>query len=217
MNDYSFSVIQDSLLQGFPTTPSQCDSSLAFQLLNRFSLAFIFVPDGDVPAEFTQYKRSIEKAASLLKALASQAFSDEAVEDGESVSPSSPTVRRAQRKWQQSRRASRASTRSSHSPVVEKTPFSDYGVGIPLSGLEATELSSRVLAEQKEILKVRRIMIDRHVCPFILRLCIVLPRQVQGGTLCGSVPSCIPPRPRGTRRYIPSTSRTSHWKPVRRT
>ena len=173
MNDYSFSVIQDSLLQAFPTTPPQCDSSLAFQLLNRFSLAFIFVPDGDVPAQFTQYRHSVETAASLLKALASSTFSDEAVEDDESVSPSSPTVRRAQRKWQQSRRASRASTRSSHSPVVEKKPFSDYGVGIPSSGLEAAELFSRVLAEQKDILKVRWSTIGRCVSPFPFRLMLV--------------------------------------------
>ena len=156
VSDYSFSVFKDALMQEF-SSPLQFSDSIASRLLDRFSLAFLFTPYGPQevpPAILKDYRRSVQVVLPLLRALAATGLEGSAIDEDESTSPSSPTLRRAQKKRQPSRRTSRASIRSAHSPVIESKPFLDYGVKVPYTAAEASMTAERVLKEQKDILEV---------------------------------------------------------------
>ena len=138
------------------SSPLQFSDSIASRLLDKFSLAFLFTlygPQEAPPAILNDYRRSVQLALPLLKALAAASLQESVIDEDESTSPSSPTVRRAQKKRQPSRRASRASTRSAHSPIIENKPFLDYGLKVPCTATEASTMAERVLREQKDILE----------------------------------------------------------------
>lgn len=159
--NHAFAVLSDMILDDLPTKPDDFESSTASRLLDRFSLALLFLPyqsTSNTPLWLTEHRRSVELGRSLLSAIARLPLAKEAVNDGE-TSPSSPTTRRPQRsQWQQSRKDSRASARPVRSPVVDSKPFTDYGVEVPTSAEEAVQLCSTVLGQQKVILQVRDIL-----------------------------------------------------------
>ncbi|KAI0762352.1 hypothetical protein C8Q74DRAFT_1336826 [Fomes fomentarius] len=148
-NEYSFQVLHGAILEGFPHMAAAFDSSLASRLLHHFSVILLFLPPQSTNGAFTllnQHRHAVELAAPLLKSLATVQFAEEAVNEDESISPTSPTKRRSQKTRKQSMRASRA-------PVIDPQPFDNYGVSVPTSQASAMELSATVLEEQKAILK----------------------------------------------------------------
>ncbi|RPD59349.1 hypothetical protein L226DRAFT_576154 [Lentinus tigrinus ALCF2SS1-7] len=152
INDYPFSVLHDSIMQAFPTTPDAFESSRAARLLNRFSLSLLFLPPGaatDNFAQLSQHRRAVELAVPVLQSLSGTTFVDDTAQDDDATSPSSPTFptkRRSQQKRKQSMRATRV-------PLIDARPFDNYGVTVPASKSQACELAAIILEEQMNILK----------------------------------------------------------------
>lgn len=146
-------MLHDALLQSFPITPAAFESSLAARLLNRFSVSLLFLPPGaaaDVSALLTQHRRAVELAVPVLQTLSGTTFAQDAIQEDDATSPSSPTSptkRKSQQKRKQSMRASRI-------PLIDARPFENYGVPVPTSQPQASELAATVLEEQMNILKV---------------------------------------------------------------
>ncbi len=145
------------------------DTSLASRLLNRFSVSLLFLPGAFTV--LNQHRRAVELAAPLLKSLAAVQFAEEAVNEDESISPTSPTKRRSQKTRKQGMRASRA-------PVIDARPFDNYGVSVPTSQASAMELSATVLEEQKTILKVRIDLNLKWLHWLLSKECAVLSRHL---------------------------------------
>ena len=155
VNEYPFRVLHDTILQSFPTTYDAFESSLAARLLNHLSVSLLFIPLGTVTARVKfaslgQHRHAIELAAPVLQSLSGAIFNEVAIPDDDSASPSSPsspTKRKSQQKRKQSMRASRA-------PVIDPRPFDNYGIMVPTSSSQASQLGATILEEQMNILKV---------------------------------------------------------------
>ncbi|KAI0696497.1 hypothetical protein C8T65DRAFT_583394 [Cerioporus squamosus] len=149
LGDYPFRVLHDTILQFFPNTPATFEGSLAARLLNRFSVSCLFLPPDAATDTFTllgQHRRAVELAPPVLKTLSYTTFAEDAIQDDDAKSPVSPTKRKSQQKRKQSMRANRA-------PVIDARPFDSYGVAVPGSKSQASELAATILEEQMTILK----------------------------------------------------------------
>ncbi|EPQ61193.1 hypothetical protein GLOTRDRAFT_135727 [Gloeophyllum trabeum ATCC 11539] len=152
VNDKLYSSLRGMLLDQFPTHSQGFEDSLSWKFVSTLSLSLVFIPypsRDDTPIDLPQCRRAVELAGSILAALQTLNFVDNAEE--EETNPDFQTNRfvRVKPKTQRQQKKTRQINRG----PVDPTPFNNLGVAVPASPQLADKLAADIFHDLKGLLQ----------------------------------------------------------------
>lgn len=160
----AFEVISKNLDVTFPATPKSFLSSVAYRLLDHFSVSLLFAtyPSAeDEPAHLRDHRRYFELALPVLTTLSQYSFLSENAAGNQSTAlEDNGVVSKSPKMTQRNRKKAIAKQTQGLPAGADVKVFSGLGVRVPSSKEEVEHVATEILTHLKIILEVCNTMVS---------------------------------------------------------